>query len=74
MVVLLHAVRPLHTTFDIKYFFMKKIYMKPKTEVTFAEVISMMAESLTINSDVSIDGGDALTKKSNWDIWAEEDE
>ncbi len=53
---------------------MKKTYMTPKTEVAFAEVVNMLAESLTINSDVTVDGGDALTKKSDWDIWAEEDE
>lgn len=50
---------------------MKKIYMIPQAEVSFAEVVSMLAESLPISND-TVNGDDALTKESNWDIWNEE--
>ncbi len=51
---------------------MKKIYLTPQTEVAFAEVTSMLAESLPISDD-SVDGGEALTKEEkSWDIWGDE--
>ena len=49
---------------------MKKVYIIPQTEVAFAEVTSMLAESLPISDD-TVNGGDALTKENSWDIWAE---
>ena len=37
------------------------------------EAAQMLAESLKVNSDVTVDGGDALTKRAGgWDIWDEE--
>lgn len=51
---------------------MKKIYLTPQTEVAFAEVENMLAESLPIISDTTVDGSEALTKEDNtWDIWGE---
>ena len=47
-------------------------YIKPALQVEDAQVASMMAESLAINSDTMVDGGDALTKESAWDIWSED--
>ena len=47
---------------------MKKLYLKPLTEVAFVEVTSMLAESLPISDD-TVNGGDALTKENSWDIW-----
>lgn len=47
-------------------------YIKPsiKTEEALAE--QMLAESLAINSSVTVDGSQALTKEDNaWDIWGE---
>ena len=33
----------------------------------------MLAESLAINKDTKVDGGDALTNENNsWDIWGDE--
>ncbi len=49
---------------------MKKTYIQPQTEVAFVEVTNMLAESLPI-SDETVNGGDALTKENNWDIWGE---
>ena len=37
-----------------------------------AEAAQMFAESLPVNSDVTVDGGEALTKENAWDIWADE--
>ncbi|MCR5432959.1 MAG: hypothetical protein K6F20_01040 [Bacteroidaceae bacterium] len=51
---------------------MKKVYIIPQTGVAFAEVTSMLAESLPI-SDETVDGGEALTKEEkSWDIWGDE--
>lgn len=51
---------------------MKKFYITPETEVAFAEVTNMLAESLPISDD-TVDGGDALTKEEkSWDIWGDE--
>ena len=50
---------------------MKKKYIHPQTEVAFAEVTSMLAESLPI-SDETVNGGDALTKENSWDIWSDQ--
>ena len=50
-------------------------YIKPIIKVEEAEVVSMLAESLTIDSDTTVDGGDALTKKDNsWEIWSDDKE
>ena len=51
---------------------MKK-YFAPAMQIEEAQAVSMLAESLAINSDTTVDGGDALTKESvDWDIWGAE--
>ena len=51
---------------------MKK-YFAPAIKVEGAQAAQMLAESLAINSDTTVDGGDALTKEDNsWDIWGAE--
>ena len=52
---------------------MKKIYLQPALKIESAQVVSMLAESLAINSDTTVDGGDALTRENDWDMWTEED-
>ena len=48
-------------------------YIKPSIQVEEAQAAQMLAESLAINPDTTVDGGDALTKEDNsWDIWSEE--
>ena len=38
-----------------------------------AQADRMLAESLTINSNTTVDGSQALTKEDNaWDIWGDE--
>jgi hypothetical protein len=48
-------------------------YIKPALKVEKAQVISMLAESLVIDNDTTVDGGDALTKEAEWDIWSDDD-
>ena len=48
-------------------------YIKPSIKVEEAQVVSMLAESLTINSETTVDGGDALAKEDSWAIWSDED-
>ena len=50
-----------------------KVYIKPASRVELAQVVSMLAESLTINSETTVDGGDALTKEDSWAIWSDEE-
>ena len=50
---------------------MKK-YIVPALQVDEAQAAQMLAESLAIKSDTTVDGGDALTKEDNWNIWSEE--
>ena len=48
-------------------------YIKPSIKIEEAQAAQMLAESLAINSDTTVDGGDALTKEDNsWDFWGEE--
>ena len=47
-------------------------YIKPAIQVEEAQAAQMLAESLAINSDTTVDGGDALAKEGAWDIWNEE--
>ena len=47
-------------------------YIKPAIQVEEAQAAQMLAESLAINSDTTVDGGQALTKENDWDIWEEE--
>ena len=37
-----------------------------------AQVANMLAESLAINKDTTVDGSSALTKENSWDIWTGE--
>ena len=51
---------------------MKKMYLIPAMQVEEAQAAQMLAESLAINSDTTVSGGDALTKEADtWDIWDE---
>jgi hypothetical protein len=51
---------------------MKK-YLAPAMQVEEALAAQMLAESLAINSEVTVDGSNALTKEdAAWDIWDEE--
>ena len=51
---------------------MKK-YLAPALQVEEAQAAQMLAESLAINSEVTVDGSNALTKEdAAWDIWGEE--
>ena len=49
------------------------MYIKPSIKVEESMAAQMLAESLAINSDTTVDGGNALTKENNsWDIWNEQ--
>jgi len=47
-------------------------YIKPFIKIEEAQAAQMLAESLIISSDTTVDGGQALTKEDAWDIWTEE--
>ncbi len=50
-----------------------KRYLAPAMQVEEAQAAQMLAESLAINSEVTVDGSNALTKEdAAWDIWGEE--
>ena len=53
---------------------MKKTYLIPAFKVEEAEVVNMLAESLVIDGETTVDGGDALTKEDSWEIWSDEEE
>ena len=46
-------------------------YVKPALQVEEAQAAQMLAESLAIKSDTTVDGGEALTKE---DVWGFEEE
>ena len=47
-------------------------YIKPAIQTEEAQAALMLTESLTINSDTTVDGSQALTKEDAvWDIWEE---
>ena len=49
-------------------------YIKPTLKVEEAQVVSMLAESLVIDGDTTVDGGDALTKEDGaWEIWSDDE-
>lgn len=49
-------------------------YIKPLLKTEEAQPVQMLAESLTINDDTTVDGGDALTKENDaWEIWSDEE-
>ena len=52
---------------------MKKIYLIPALQVEEAQAAQMLAESLSIVSDETVNGEEALTKEDDsWDGWDEE--
>ena len=54
---------------------MKKTYIAPVVEATFADCCELIAESFGINSTTKVNGDAALTKGENaWDIWGDEAE
>ena len=52
---------------------MKK-YIVPALKVEEAQVANMLAESLVINGDTTVDGGEALTKENDLAIWSDDEE
>lgn len=48
-------------------------YIAPAIKIEEAQVEQMLAESLKINTGTSVDGSQALTKESTWDIWGNEE-
>ena len=52
---------------------MKK-YLQPALCVESAQVVSMLAESLPIDGNTKVDGGQALTKEADWDLWSDDEE
>lgn len=49
---------------------MKKTYVIPALQAEEAQVVQMLAESLNINKDTTVDGSQALTKENYaWNIW-----
>jgi len=51
---------------------MNKKYFAPALKVEKAQAVQMLAESLAINNNTTVDGDQALTKEdSAWDIWNE---
>ena len=48
-------------------------YIKPALKIEEAQVASMLAESLVINGDTTVDGGEALTKENDWAIWSDQE-
>ena len=48
-------------------------YFAPAMQIEEAQAVSMLAESLAINGNTTVDGGDALAKECDWDIWSDED-
>ena len=47
-------------------------YIKPSIKLNEAQAVQIIAESLPINGDKTVDGDKALTKEDAWDIWDEE--
>ena len=54
--------------------YMKKKYFNPALKVEVADVVNMLAESLVIDGDTTVDGGDALTKEDSWEIWSDDED
>ncbi len=47
-------------------------YTKPTIQLNEAQASSMLAESLSVVSDKTVDGSEALTKENDWNIWNED--
>ena len=52
---------------------MKKFYVSPRLEAASSETVEMLAASLPIGEG-TVDGGEALTKENDWDIWKDDEE
>ena len=50
-----------------------KVYIKPTLKVELAQAAQMLAESLPINN-TPVDGGQALTKENEWNLWSDDEE
>ena len=50
------------------------MYIKPALRIESAQVVSMLAESLAINGETTVNGSDALTKENDWAIWSDEED
>ena len=50
------------------------MYIKPAFKIEEAQVVSMLAESLVIDSETTVDGGEALTKEDSWEIWSDDED
>ena len=48
-------------------------YTKPTIQLNEAQASSMLAESLSVVSDKTVDGSEALTKEDEWNIWSDEE-
>lgn len=49
-------------------------YIKPSSQVENAQAAQMLAESLAINSNTTVDGSNALTKEADWSIWGNDND
>lgn len=49
------------------------IYIKPSIQAEEAQVAQMLAESLAIDNNTTVDGADALTRDTAWSIWNDDD-
>ena len=50
------------------------MYIKPSIKIEEAQAAHMLAESLKINNDTTVDGSAALTKEDEaWEIWDNEE-
>jgi hypothetical protein len=49
-------------------------YIKPAFKIEEAQVVSMLAESLPIDGQTTVDGGQALTKENDWSLWSDDEE
>ena len=52
---------------------MKKFYVSPQLKAASSEATEMLAASLPIGEG-TVDGGEALTKENDWDIWKDDEE
>ena len=50
------------------------MYIKPAFKIEEAQVVSMLAESLPIDGQTTVDGGQALTKENDWSLWSDDEE
>ena len=52
---------------------MKKIYVQPAMRAEEAQVVSILATSLSIGK-TTVSGEEALVKENDWNIWGDEEE